>query len=100
MKRLMSIFAMLMISVAIFAKGEIKTVVYTTKPQMHCAGCENKIKGNLKYIKGVKSIETNVEKQTVTIKYDSSKTTPEKIVAGFGKIGYEVKDITPKKEEK
>lgn len=96
----MSIFAMLMISVAIFAKGEIKTVVYTTTPQMHCAGCENKIKGNLKYIKGVKSIETNIEKQTVTIKYDTSKTTPEKIVAGFAKIGYEVKEMAQKKDGK
>ncbi len=91
---------MLMISVAIFAKGEIKTVVYTTTPQMHCAGCENKIKGNIKYIKGVKSIETDLEKQTVTIKYDSSKTTPEKIVAGFSKIGYEVKEVTQKKDGK
>lgn len=91
---------MLMISVAIFAKGEIKTVVYTTTPQMHCAGCENKIKGNIKYIKGVKSIETDLEKQTVTIKYDSSKTTPEKIVAGFSKIGYEVKEVPQKKDGK
>ncbi len=96
----MTVFAMLMISVAIFAKGEIKTVVYTTTPQMHCAGCENKIKGNIKYIKGVKSIETDLEKQTVTIKYDSSKTTPEKIVAGFSKIGYEVKEVTQKKDGK
>ena len=91
---------MLMISVAIFAKGEIKTVVYTTTPQMHCAGCENKIKGNIKYIKGVKSIETDLEKQTVTIKYDSSKITPEKIVAGFSKIGYEVKEVPQKKDGK
>ncbi len=96
----MTVFAMLMISVAIFAKGEIKTVVYTTTPQMHCAGCENKIKGNIKYIKGVKSIETDLEKQTVTIKYDSSKTTPEKIVAGFSKIGYEVKEVPQKKDGK
>ncbi len=96
----MTVFAMLMISVAIFAKGEIKTVVYTTTPQMHCAGCENKIKGNIKYIKGVKSIETDLEKQTVTIKYDSAKTTPEKIVAGFSKIGYEVKEVTQKKDGK
>ncbi len=96
----MTVFAMLMISVAIFAKGEIKTVVYTTTPQMHCAGCENKIKGNIKYIKGVKSIETDLEKQTVTIKYDSAKTTLEKIVAGFSKIGYEVKEVTQKKDGK
>ena len=25
----------------------LRTVVVTTTPQMHCASCENKIKGNL-----------------------------------------------------
>lgn len=100
MKRFLSAFTMLIMSMAIFAKGEIKTVVYTTMPIMHCENCEKKIKGNLRYIRGVKSIETNVEKQTVTIKYDAKKTTPEKIVAGFQKMGYEVKEVTPEKDTK
>ncbi len=100
MKRFLTVFAMLMLSMAIFAKGEVKTVIYTTVPQMHCEGCENKIKGNLRYIRGIKSIVTNVEKQTVIIKYDSSKTTPQKIEAGFAKIGYEVKKVTQKKDGK
>lgn len=98
MKRFMSMIVMLMISVAIFAKGEVKTVVYTPTPMMHCQGCENKIKGNLKFLKGIKSITTDLEKQTVTITYDSSKTKPEKIEAGFNKIGYEVKEVVTEKK--
>lgn len=39
---------------------EIKTVFFTTTPQMHCAACENKIKNNLRFEKGIKSIETSV----------------------------------------
>lgn len=54
---------------------EIKTVVFTTTPQMHCAACENKIKNNLRFEKGIKSIETSVPNQTVTIKYNADKTT-------------------------
>ena len=54
---------------------EIKTVVFTTTPQMHCAACENKIKNNLRFEKGIKSIETSVPNQTVTVKYDADKTT-------------------------
>lgn len=96
MKRFLSVFAMLMVSVAIFAKGEIKTIVYTTTPVMHCENCENKIKGNLKFIKGIKSIVTSVENQTVTITYNDAKTTPEKIEAGFKKIGYTVKVVDGK----
>jgi periplasmic mercuric ion binding protein len=54
---------------------EIKTVVFTTTPQMHCAACENKIKSNLRFEKGNKSIETSVPNQTVTVKYNADKTT-------------------------
>lgn len=54
---------------------EIKTVVFTTTPQMHCAACENKIKNNLRFEKGIKSIETSVPDQTVTVKYNADKTT-------------------------
>ena len=54
---------------------EIKTVVFTATPQMHCAACENKIKNNLRFEKGIKSIETSVPDQTVTVKYNADKTT-------------------------
>ena len=54
---------------------EIKTVFFTTTPQMHCVACENKIKNNLRFEKGIKSIETSVPDQTVTVKYNADKTT-------------------------
>ena len=54
---------------------EIKTVFFTTTPQMHCAACENKIKNNLRFEKGIKSIETSVPDQTVTVKYNADKPT-------------------------
>ena len=54
---------------------EIKTVFFTTTPQMHCAACENKIKNNLRFEKGIKSIETSVPNQPVTVKYNADKTT-------------------------
>lgn len=54
---------------------EIKTVVFTTTPQMHCAACENKIKSNHRFEKGIKNIETSVPNLTVTVKYNADKTT-------------------------
>ncbi len=54
---------------------EIKTMAFTTTPQMHCAACENKIKSNHRFEKGIKSIETSVPNQTVTVKYNADKTT-------------------------
>ena len=88
MKKLMLVFAMLLSVIAASAKN-IKIVVFTTNPIMHCESCENKIKGNLRFVKGVKEIETNVEKQRVTVKFDEDKTNVYKLQKAFSKFGYE-----------
>ena len=79
-----------MVAIAASAK-DIKTVIFTTTPQMHCANCENKIKGNLRFEKGVKAIKTDVEAQKVFVSYDSKKTTEEKLQKAFEKFGYRQK---------
>lgn len=93
MKKTIMIAALALTTLSAIAK-DVKTVVFTTQPQMHCQNCEKKIKQNVRYVKGVKQIQTNVEKQTVTIQYDADKTTPAKIKEGFKKIGYEVKEVS------
>lgn len=75
-----------------FAKN-IKTVVFTTNPQMHCNNCEKKIKENIRFEKGVKSIKTSLDTKTVTIEYDADKTTIADIIKGFEKIKYEAKEV-------
>ena len=77
MKKVLVLGAMMLTAMVGMAK-DIKTVVVTTQPQMHCVGCENKIKGNLRFEKGVKQIECNIEEQRVTITYDAEKTKPKK----------------------
>lgn len=83
---------MLTATLSLSAK-DIKTLVVTTLPQMHCDNCEKKIKGNLRFEKGIKSIETNVEKQSVTITYDADKTTPDAIIRSFQKFGYQATEV-------
>lgn len=99
MKKLF-IIAALAANVAAVGAKDIKTVVFTTQPQMHCQNCENRIKNGVRFVKGVKKIETNVEQQTVTIEYDADKTTTEDIKKGFKKIGYEVQPVVKKQEKK
>ena len=91
MRKLTTLAMMLVFTVAV-AK-DIKTVVVTTQPQMHCANCEKKIKGNLRFEKGIKKIETNVKEQKVTITYDAEKTTPAQIRQGFEKFGYKATEV-------
>lgn len=92
MRKVIMTLAITLMGVAAQAK-DIKTVIFTTQPQMHCAGCEKKIKGNLRYEKGVKRIDTNVEQQKVTVKYDADKTSAETLQKAFKKFGYEARQV-------
>lgn len=83
----------MMLTAVVGMAKDIKTLVVTTVPQMHCASCENKIKGNLRFEKGVKQIDCDIPKQTVTIIYDGEKTTPEAIIQSFGKFGYKATEV-------
>lgn len=91
------LFMSLALAVATLFAKEIKTVVFTMQPEMECANCENKIKDNLRFEKGVKDIATDIENQEVTITYDADKTSPESFVKAFGKMGYRVEEV--KKQE-
>lgn len=86
-------------SVASFAK-DIRTVVLTTAPQMHCENCENRIKSNIRFEKGIKEIVTDLKSKTVTIKYDAEKTNVKNIIAGFAKISYKASVVeTPTNDQ-
>lgn len=87
MKKIMLSMMIALMAVAASAK-DIRTLVVTTQPVMHCDGCEKKIKNNLRFEKGIKSIETSIPNQSVTITYDAEKNNPEKIMKAFGKFGY------------
>ncbi len=79
--------------------ADLKTLQVTTQPQMTCSNCENKIKKNLRFEKGVKEIRTDREKQIVTVVYDAEKTDEKKIVDAFGKIKYRATVVESKSKE-
>ena len=68
-------------------KGEVKTVVFKAEG-MHCGKCAEKVNGNIAFEKGVIDLKTDVKTRTVTIKYDASKTSVEKLAAALQKLGY------------
>ena len=74
----------------------VKTVTFNVS--MHCENCQKKIEGTIGWEKGVKDLKTNLKEKTVTIKYDSQKTTPEKLQKGIEKLGYKTEVATPKKQ--
>ena len=72
MKKIL-LFTLLLAATSAIAK-DIKTAVLTLQPQMHCAGCENKVKNNLRFVKGIKTIEASAAKQCVVVTYDAEKS--------------------------
>ena len=92
--RTKTLFIALAVTLACSAK-DIKTVVLNTAPEMHCSSCENKIKSNIRFEKGVKDIVTNLADKTVTVTYDADKTDVDKIIEGFKKIDYVATIATP-----
>lgn len=94
MKKLVILSTIMLGAISVSAK-DIKTIQITTTPQMHCANCETKIKNALRFDKGVKQIKTNVEEQTVTVKFDADKVSQEKLFEDLKKIGYDSRLLKP-----
>lgn len=100
MKKIMTIIAVAAIatlSSTAMAK-DIKKVCVTTQPEMHCSGCENRIKNFFKFEKGIKKIETSVPDQRVVITYDADKTSEQTIIDSFGKINFNAEKVADKSD--
>ena len=89
-----TLFIMLASLLRAFAGKDIHVIVMTPTPQMHCESCENKIKKNLRFEKGVTKIETSIKEQTVTVTYDAAKTNGRTIQAAMKNIGYDTKVVS------
>ena len=69
-----------------------KTAVFNVS--MHCEKCVKKINDNIAFEKGVKDLSVSLDKKTVTISYDPSKTDEAKLKSALEKLGY---TVTPAK---
>ena len=92
MKKLFILMAICITSLAAAAQknNQADTLQVRATAQMHCVNCENKIKKNIRFVKGVKEIKTSVPDQKVTIIYQKDKSTYEDFVKAFSKIGYKI----------
>lgn len=88
MKKLIIILFLSIFSLAVNAK-DIKKLVVTTMPKMTCQNCENRIKKNLRFEKGIKNVTTDLKNQRVMVVYDADQTTEENLIKAFGKLKYE-----------
>lgn len=100
MKRYLCMLALAAAGSLQLVAKDIRTVVFTTRPEMHCQRCENRIKSNIRFEKGVKFIETDLKTKRVKVTFDADKTTVENIRKGFEKIHYQTTTVEEKAVEK
>lgn len=77
---------------------DLRTVIFKVQ-EMECQNCENKVKNTIKFEKGLKKFNTDLETKTVTITYDAEKTNIEQLQAGFKKINYSAEVVEEKTAE-
>lgn len=58
-----------------------------------CSECKDRIEKNMAYVKGVKSVNLNLETKIVSIEYKTEKTDPDKLRVAISKIGYDADDV-------
>ena len=97
MKKLILLTVALFFAVVLQAQT-IKEVVFTTEPEIECNNCVKRIKENIRFEKGVKAINPDLNTKLVTIQYDSEKTDVEKLIKAFAKIKYKATVVEPKDE--
>lgn len=78
---------------------DLRTVVFKVA-QLECENCAQKVKQNIRFEKGVKTLATDLPTRTVTITYDADKTSVEKLQQGFRKFDYEAEFLKETKAEK
>lgn len=77
-------------------KDNKETVVFQVEG-MTCANCVKKVEKNIAFEKGVTDLKCDLPTYTAEVTYRTDKTTEDKIVAAFKKIGM---NATAIKEEK
>lgn len=98
MKKLLLLTFVLFLAVMSQAQA-MKEVVFKTEPEIECQSCVNRIKNNLRFEKGVKAINPDLNTQLVTVQYDSEKTDVEKLQKAFQKIGYKATVVVPEEKK-
>ena len=75
-------------------KKEVKkTEEIKIKVSSQCNTCKETIEKALYFEKGVKSSNLDVKNKEVTVVYNPSKTTPDKIRLAISKAGYDADDV-------
>ena len=77
-----------------------KEVVFTTKPEIECERCVQRIKDALKFEKGVNNVIPDLKTKLITVQYDNEKTNVQNLITALEKIGYKASVVDTNAKQK
>ena len=86
MKRILMLAARLLMMAGV-ANARIVEKTYTVRG--HCNMCKNRIENTAVCTDGVKEAEYDLQAQSLRLVYDTSKTSPKKVLKRIAAIGYD-----------
>ena len=93
---LLMAFLLLAVSADAFAQKKGKGADYqevTFATNLHCEKCVKKCSATLPYEKGIKDCKIDLDSKTIYFKFDSRKTSREKLAGAIRKLGYTATEI-------
>ena len=98
----MFMFSLMLNSLIVVAQNKkvnySKTVTFEVS--MTCENCKRTIEKNIAYEKGMKDMKVDLEKKLVTLTFDTRKTSEEKLIEAFEKLGYTAEAVQNNQNEK
>jgi copper chaperone CopZ len=94
--------ALAMIFGATVANATLKSneAEVTFKSNLHCHNCKAKVEKNIPFEKGVEDLLIKLPENTIYVKYNTQKTTVEKLQKAIEKLGYSAEIISENKATK
>ena len=86
-------FSILFIFASLFAQAKPSIKKVNIKTSAVCGMCKSKIEGALSNQEGVVKSSLSDKTKIVLVKYDSTKTSPEKIRQAISMAGYDADDV-------
>lgn len=84
----------LLFSAQTFAQEKKKVETAEIKSSVVCGMCEDRVKKELAFEKGVKDVQVDLENKVITVEYKTAKTDKETIKKAITKIGYDADEMT------
>ena len=91
MKKIILLSGLLICFLISNAVAQDSTIVIKSTAQ--CGECKEKIEQALNFEKGIKSSNVDVDTKEITVVYNASRTSPEKIRIAISKVGYDADSV-------